>query len=418
MREGHLEEQRSIKLSTSGIIFMGTPHQGGQGVSIGKVLVNIAKVQGHTSDTLLKHLEEDSELLQQQLAEFSSISREYDTIFAYETKPTPFLGSVAKVIVPKWSAVVPGTPNAAEIGVSEDHRRMTKFSTAENNDFRNLAQLLAAMIDKAPIKVKDNWDHEARRKQATLGAKMCGVPFDIRGVPLVSSYVERSLEMRRMEEKLCPKEERSQRKVFVLHGLGGIGKTQLSIAYAREHRMDYTAVFWLNGQTRESLKQSIAGIARQLPIGQISEVARQYTRQGSEQLDKVVEEVLEWFNTNGNTKWLLLYDNVDRDNSAESDDPEAFDVNDYVPRVDQGSIIITTRQLRLRNLGDELTVPTMTTEEGLKVLEKRLGRPTVGKKYVNSFGIHSSQLKQSYFKKRYLLNKRNSPRLGRLLLRG
>ena len=74
---------------------MGTPHQGGHGVGMGKILLNVANLQGDTSDSLLKHLEEHSELLQQQTSEFGLISQSFDIKFAYETKPTPLAGVIA-----------------------------------------------------------------------------------------------------------------------------------------------------------------------------------------------------------------------------------------------------------------------------------------------------------------------------------
>ena len=181
-----------------------------------------------------------------------------------------------------------------------------------------------------------------------------------------------------MEASLLPKDQNKLRRIFVLHGLGGIGKTQLSIAYARKHQKTYTAVFWLNGQSRESLKQSIAKIASQLPKDQISaEFNRSGNQQGSEQLDNTVDEVLAWLSREDNGKWLLIFDNVDRDNSV--GDPEAFDVDEYLPQSDQGSIIITTRQHGLRNLGDEMLVTKMTMEEGLELLENRIGSAMTGK---------------------------------------
>ena len=123
---------------------------------------------------------------------------------------------------------------------------MTKFPNAESTEFKKIARTVAVMIDKAGAKIQSNWECEARKKEATFGANSYVVPFDIRGVPLVKSYVERDREMRMMEEVLCPGVERKERRIFVLHGLGGIGKTQLSLAYARKHQADYTAVFWLN----------------------------------------------------------------------------------------------------------------------------------------------------------------------------
>ena len=34
--------------------------------------------------------------------------------------------------------------------------------------------------------------------------------------------------------------------VFVIHGLGGIGKTQLAVEYARRNHNRYSALFWLD----------------------------------------------------------------------------------------------------------------------------------------------------------------------------
>ena len=77
---------------------MGTPHQGGQGVGIGMMMLNVAKAQGHTSDNLLKHLVPHSEVLQQQLSEFASICQDFKICFAYETKATLVAGGVAKEV--------------------------------------------------------------------------------------------------------------------------------------------------------------------------------------------------------------------------------------------------------------------------------------------------------------------------------
>ena len=88
-QEGALEDHRSIKMSTYGIMFMGTPHQGGSGVQFAKLLVNAASVYKTTHDGLLRHLERDSEWLQHQLRLYGPISREFVTKFAYEEYETP-----------------------------------------------------------------------------------------------------------------------------------------------------------------------------------------------------------------------------------------------------------------------------------------------------------------------------------------
>jgi len=51
---------------------------------------------------------------------------------------------------------------------------------------------------------------------------------------------------------------RDGRRVAVLHGLGGIGKKQLMIEYAKRHRTEYSAIFWVN--SKDSIKQSLVAV--------------------------------------------------------------------------------------------------------------------------------------------------------------
>ena len=67
--------------------------------------------------------------------------------------------------MPKWSAVVSGTPDAAEFGINADHRNMTKFSNTDNEDFKKLSCTLELMVQKSSSKVEANWALEARMKQ-------------------------------------------------------------------------------------------------------------------------------------------------------------------------------------------------------------------------------------------------------------
>jgi hypothetical protein len=77
---------------------MGTPHQGGSGVQLGKLFVNIASVFVAADNRLLQHLDRDSELLQQQLGQYGPISGDFVTKFAYEEYPTPtVLGNSIRV---------------------------------------------------------------------------------------------------------------------------------------------------------------------------------------------------------------------------------------------------------------------------------------------------------------------------------
>jgi hypothetical protein len=83
-----LLEHRAIAVSTCGILFAGTPHQGGEGAAWGQRLATVASIFVNTNNELLRHLERDSEFLQQQLGQYVSISDQFTTKFAYETRAT------------------------------------------------------------------------------------------------------------------------------------------------------------------------------------------------------------------------------------------------------------------------------------------------------------------------------------------
>lgn len=85
----HLDHHRSIKISTCGIIFLGTPHQGGDGVAWGERLLTVASVVVNTNTKILENLRQSSELLQHQLEQYAPISGDFITKFAYETYSTP-----------------------------------------------------------------------------------------------------------------------------------------------------------------------------------------------------------------------------------------------------------------------------------------------------------------------------------------
>jgi len=140
---------------------MGTPHQGGEGVAWGKRLVNIASIFVKTSTRLLNIIERDSEALQQQLGQYNSISGDFETKFAFETKATRLARGISIIVVPKASAVVPGQVDAEPIAIMDDHINMVKFSS-QTEGYKSVAYQLKLMVKKAPRKVRENWSTEQR----------------------------------------------------------------------------------------------------------------------------------------------------------------------------------------------------------------------------------------------------------------
>ncbi|RYN57987.1 hypothetical protein AA0117_g13189 [Alternaria alternata] len=177
--------------------------------------------------------------------------------------------------------------------------------------------------------------------------------FSLEGVPTVRSFVDRPAEMAEIERVLLPKHrQNSRQKRYILRGLGGIGKTQLAVEFMRRHHRQFSTVFWLDGRSEDSLKRSIASCASRIRQGQDAETSSAYTAGGNADIKTVVKDVMAWLARPDNTAWLLIFDNVDREYTAQGGDPDAYDVRRYLSGADHGSVLITTRLARLEQLGE------------------------------------------------------------------
>lgn len=93
-RVGHLEDQKAVKLSTYAVLFLGTPHQGGQGVSIAQAITKVMSVISHTNSKLLGRMKPNSDWLIELQTRYNAISQDFKTVYYYETRemPVPGLG--------------------------------------------------------------------------------------------------------------------------------------------------------------------------------------------------------------------------------------------------------------------------------------------------------------------------------------
>ena len=85
------------------------------------------------------------------------------------------------------------------------------------------------------------------------------LPLNLSEISEVTRFVAAEDKLKRMEEIL---DATVGRRTAVVHGLGGIGKTQLAIAYfVKQNRSHYSATIWLNARDETALKQSFARTA-------------------------------------------------------------------------------------------------------------------------------------------------------------
>jgi hypothetical protein len=173
------------------------------------------------------------------------------------------------------------------------------------------------------------------------------IPFSLAEVSETEHFVARQEELAEIFMALSDNGGDGSRRTVVLQGLGGIGKTQLAVAFAKLHRADYTAVLWLNIKDEDALKQSFARIARQILRAHPS-ASRLMNVDTNQNLDEVVDAVKAWLSLPDNTRWLMIYDNYDNPRVPGNQDLAAVDIRKFLPESYQGSVIITTRSSQVR----------------------------------------------------------------------
>ena len=177
------------------------------------------------------------------------------------------------------------------------------------------------------------------------------IVFGLSEVSETGHFVARQEELDIMHKTLSGG---SCRRAVTLHGLGGIGKTQLAIAYAKAHRSDYTAILWLNIKDEISVKQSYSRIAQQILREHAS--ANQFgTITGKSKLDEIITAVKRWLEHAKNTQWLMIFDNYDNPKVPGNADLNVVDIKGFLPEAYHGSIIITTRSAKV-NIGQRIPI--------------------------------------------------------------
>ncbi|KAL9004307.1 MAG: hypothetical protein Q9188_002871 [Gyalolechia gomerana] len=190
------------------------------------------------------------------------------------------------------------------------------------------------------------------------------VQFQLAGLPVAGHFVDRDTEMEKIEENLLPTKAPDGQKIHILHGLRGIGKTQLAIAYARKHQHTYSAIVWVNSNSRDTVVQSLAAFGRRAGVSSVSQ-STTGTAQQAPDINAEADAVL--------SRWLMVFDNVDRDVQYDEEDSQAYSIISFLPAADHGFILITTRLPSLGEIGKSTEVTRLGLDQALELLSNRSG---------------------------------------------
>ena len=156
--------------------------------------------------------------------------------------------------------------------------------------------------------------------------------------------------------RLCDEASNEWSHIIALHGLGGIGKTQLALEYIYSHQDKYDRIYWISAASEDAL---FLGYQR------IAKGTKELYSKPDDKPSQLATQVLRWLNNQDN--WLLVIDNLD--------DVEVID--GYLPITSQQRhVLITTRNEHYHQIPAEgLKVEELGVDEAIELL---LARSQIG----------------------------------------
>ena len=250
-----VEHLYSIFVSTYGILFFGTPHDGSQSPWI-HLAAPSSKMQAHTQSIMAKH----SETLQNISDQFAPLIKQFHVHFFWEEKNT---------VTPTWTGRLVQESSAAPIlndtersGIWATHSEMCKFTNAGSPGFpvvratlkrytRDCRDLIATRWEQAfkalerlrrneASEILDTYDPSQNspiiyeKHDRPLRNKYFCVPYNASSI-----FTGRRDIAERLEKNIfsgSPEKLWTMQKRFILYGLGGSGKTQFCLKFIQDHR--------------------------------------------------------------------------------------------------------------------------------------------------------------------------------------
>lgn len=185
------------------------------------------------------------------------------------------------------------------------------------------------------------------------------IPFQCHTLPVAENrqFFGRREILQQLEEHLKPADINSRLSSIALYGLGGIGKTQVALAYAYNRLDDLDAVFWISAESSESIQRGFSHAALdalRLPK------ANPWTYQENmilvldwlQKTSKIQKSIYCFSRTNQRSaaKWLIIFDNVESHTVLEG----------CWPVSQHGAVLVTTR---------DIVIATLPIDTGLEVNE-------------------------------------------------
>ena len=262
----HIEHLYSVFASTYAVLFFGTPHQGTDKESwlaIAHAESPRPRARPRFDTQLLMATEKGSETLQSITEQFAPLMKQFHIFFFWEELESGE-GNRRGYIVEESSAA-PLVDNTERSGIHASHCEMIRFSDRNMSSYRTVVEALVRYCRKAPSIISRRWKKAIEmlaRTRTDEAFELAGVAFDIHNdnqlfqyqqkqsarprnkhfhIPqaVSSIFTGREDVSRTVQDSLFAQEStqsfRQQRR-FIIHGIGGSGKSQFCSKFAQDHR--------------------------------------------------------------------------------------------------------------------------------------------------------------------------------------
>jgi NB-ARC domain len=131
-----------------------------------------------------------------------------------------------------------------------------------------------------------------------------------------------------------------------LHGLGGVGKTQLALEYAHRHGGDYDLVWWVGAEQPAAIPGQLVALAHRLGLPEQADQA--------ETIGVLFDQMRQ------RERWLLIFDNAE----------QPHDLRPYWPS-SSGHVLVTSRNPSWGGLAATVQVDVLRRPEAVAFLHRR-----------------------------------------------
>ncbi|KAJ5220309.1 hypothetical protein N7468_009513 [Penicillium chermesinum] len=224
---------------------------------------------------------------------------------------------------------------------------------AKSNEWQPYAAITAAAFAKELLlNLPVEAPHERKDPPlASFAVKKSSSPFsnqDIRlaqNLPEQWAFAGREAEMALLKSELGFQERAPLQKIVVgLWGLTGIGKSQLAARFVKNQREMHPSreVFWINGESRESLEKSVIGMLKSGDgsINEIGELRKDSRTSRGDLINLFFTEL----NHLEDSRWLLIIDGVNEEQYPATKDLPPYDIRDSINGLLRGYVLITSRR--------------------------------------------------------------------------